>query len=400
MKCLALASLFLPCICAVSQVQENGYLEIPIVGHFGDQVTARGVEEALQAAASMGIKHIVFTVDSKGGDQLAARDVYQALKKREKAFRYHAVVQEATGVALAVVVWCDTVFIRCGGSVGGVNLAIDETRFPGVETSVVLLNLALMAGEDARRHGRSPELVRAMIDPSEEVHVFRDPDGKIRFTRDHPSIPKDSMLLEHSPGKVLTLDSTLAAELGFAKAFDGDVEELGKELGLAGWDSKGDAGRRAMTQAAHAERLRVTTLKDDRRQFLIDQNRRRREATKAAIERFMNLANEWHPKLDTYSTYKDRGAIWDGYWDGWTHDTGRLTPEARRKWRDRTDITTAALSKARGGVLEMKELEREAKSLGQQLLYPEGRLDEIRVDLELKIAMLVRERDKRFKDDK
>src|SRR6185295_12404101 len=105
-------------------------------------------------------------------------------------------------------------------------------------------------------------------------------------------------------------------------------------------------------------------------------------------------------KLGTYSTYKETCHWWDRYWDGCGVDTSRLTPEARLKWKDRTDITVTALSKARGGVQEMKYLEKEARELGQEAFFPDGRLEEMRLDLELKIAMLIRERDKRFRDDK
>ena len=84
----------------------------------------------------------------------------------------------------------------------------------------------------------------------------------------------------------------------------------------------------------------------------------------------------------------------DGY------DTGRLTQESRRVWRDRTDITISALSKARQGVVEMKQLEKEAKALRQEPMYPEGKLDALHVDLNLKIEMLGKERDKRYLDDR
>jgi hypothetical protein len=401
MKILAGAAILAATLAAAAHAQENSYLEVPIEGRFGDQVTAQGLEDSLKTAQCIGVKHIVFTVDSKGGDQVAARDLYNLLRKYDKAFRFHAVVREATGVALAVVVWCDTVFIRPGGNVGGVNLTIDEARYPGIETSVVLQNIALNASEEARRHGRSAELVRAMIDPEEAVYGWKDGEGREHVSRWVPSdVNGPQFVVQHQAGKVLTLTDRQAVELGFARAFEGKVADLGCELGLAGWNSAGDAGRQAMAVATRAEQIRGADARNDRQQFLIDQNLRRRNATKASIERFLSLAHEWQPKLGTYSTYKETGHYWDNFWEGWTLDAGRLTPESRQKWRDRTDITVTALSKARGGALEMKFLEKEALELGQPTLYPEGKLEGIRQDLEIKIAMLVRERDKRFKDDK
>jgi len=233
------------------------------------------------------------------------------------------------------------------------------------------------------------------------VNGWRDSAGRVQISKWVPNgVHSDDFILQHAPGSVLTLTDRQAVELRFARAYDGDAARLGRELGYMGWVAMGDAGKNAMTDATVAESAKAAAAKSDRQQFLIDQNHRRRGATKASIERFLGLAHEWNPKLATYSTYKETCHWWDHYWDGCGIDTGRLTPEARQKWKDRTDLTVAALSKARGGVLEMKVLEKEARELGQDLLYAEGKLEEMRLDLELKIAMLIRERDKRFKDDK
>ncbi len=385
-------TIILSALLAAAQVAEESYLEVPIVGRFGETVTARGVDDALRAAESLGADHVVFTVDSRGGDPVAGRDVYQAIGKYDPRFRYHAIVRESTGTALGVLVWCDTISIRPGGKVGGMNVPLDEPMLAGIEPGVILLNVALMAGGEAGRHGHSAELVRAMIDPSEAVVAWTDEDGKPKVGRELPEgVSTDRLILDHPAGKVLTLDDRQAVEVGFAVA---------DSLALSEWADLGPAGREMMEDAAEMERAKKAALRDGRKNYLIDQNRARREATRAAIERFLNLAHEWNPKLGTYSTYKENREIWDRYWEGGSTDTNRLTPEARQRWRDRTDVTAAALSKARGGVLEMRELEKEARRLGLPALYPNGALEEMRLDLELKIAMLVRERDQRFKEER
>ena len=400
MKAIAAAILGF-CLAAVAQAQENPYLEIPLEGRFGVEITAQGMEDAFALAECVGARHIVFTIDSRGGDQMVARDVYNLIAKFDKTFKFHAIVREATGVAVAPLVWCETLLIRPGGRIGGANLVVDENRYPGIEPGVVLLNLALNAAEEAKRHGRSPELIQAMIDPGQAVNGWRDAAGRVQISRWTPNdIHSDDFILRHPPGSVLTLSDRQAVELRFARAYDGDGAGLGRELGFMGWTAAGDVGRDAMAHATVAEKAKAAATASDRRTFLIEQNRRRRTAAKASIERFLNLANEWHPKLGTYSTYKETWYWWGTFWDGCGYDTGRLTPEARRKWKDRTDVTIAALSKARGGVLEMKQLEKEARQLGQEPMVPDGKLEEMRLDLELKIAMLVQERDKRFKDDR
>lgn len=70
------------------------------------------------------------------------------------------------------------------------------------------------------------------------------------------------------------------------------------------------------------------------------------------------------------------------------------------EWKDRTDVTVSALSKAQAGAAEMKLLEKEAQELGQPPMYSEGELDEIRQDLDLMMTFLLRNLDKRFMDNK
>jgi len=396
-----LTAFFTICLATALQAQDNGYLEIPLEGRLGEQVTARGVEDALNAARNLGANHIVFTIDSSGGDPLAALDLYALFSSRSRDFTFHALVREARGVAVIPLVWCETILIRPGGRIGGVDLTPDEARYPGVEPGVVVLNLALNAAEEAKRRGRSPELVRALLDPGQSVNGWRDGAGRIQISSWIPNgVHSDDFIVQHAAGSLLEMTERQAVELRFARAYEGDAAGLGRELGYSGWESKGEGGRKAVLHATVAERIRTSLLRNDRRLFLIDQNRRRRTAAKGSLERFLNLAHEWHPKLGTYSTYKETWHWWNTFWDGCGIDTGRLTPEARQKWRDRTDLTVAFLSRARGGVLEMKLLEKEARELGQEPFYADGKLEEMRLDLELKIALLIRERDRRFKEDK
>ena len=391
-----LAALALPAATVSAQSAET-YLEVPVVGSFGKEVTAAGIEAALSGAKEKGIKHVVFLVDSKGGRQTVAKEVNLALRKHDKAFKFHAIVTQATGVAVAVALWCDSIWVKPGAQIGGVNLAFDDTF--GVEPSVILMNIALNAGERAKEHGHSPELIRAMIDPDEPVYAWKDASGKAVFGRSLPAgAAKENVLLEHAAGKVLTISADQAVALGFARPLDGDASGIGKALGIAGWTSAGDAGKQAMVGATVAEERKSNEAKNDRERFLIDQNRKRREAAKAAIERFLDLANQWNPKAGTYSTYKDGG--WDGFWHGDGYDTGRLTQESRREWRDRTDITVSALSKARQGVIEMRALEKEAARMKQEPMMAEDKLENLQVDLTLKIDMLSKERQKRYLDDR
>jgi len=379
------------------QAQEGSYLEIPLKGRLGEEITASGVEKALKGAKAAGIKNIVFSVDSTGGDQMVCKDLVNILRNADKDFAFTAVVQEALGTAVVFIVRADKIFVRPGAKLGGVYLNTAKTeQETGVGSDVILSNIALNAGVQAKMHGRPAELIRAMIDPSEPVFAWKDAAGKAEFGRSlPPGTAKETILLEHKAGKVLTLTDAEAVALGFAQKFEGTVAELGKALGIEGWVSKGNA-LATLTEAAATEKTEKDGQKNDRQKFLIDQNRKRREETKVAIERCLEVAHEWNPKMATYSTQLE----WSGYWGGGSTDGNRMTPEARRKWQDRTSITVSYLSKARGGVAEMVKLEKDAKTMGQELLYPEGKLQSIYEDLGLTIAMLESEYSKRFVDDK
>src|SRR5690349_11376490 len=90
--------------------QDGAYLEIPVKGKLGEEITASGVDKALKAAKAAGIKNIVFNVDSAGGDQMVAKDLVNLLGNADKDFAYYAVVQQATGTALVFVVRADKIF--------------------------------------------------------------------------------------------------------------------------------------------------------------------------------------------------------------------------------------------------------------------------------------------------
>ena len=68
MRTLIAACILALSISPAAAAQENSYLEIPLDGRFGDQITARGLEDALSTARCLGAKHIVFTINSPGGD--------------------------------------------------------------------------------------------------------------------------------------------------------------------------------------------------------------------------------------------------------------------------------------------------------------------------------------------
>src|SRR5205085_1669100 len=156
----------------------------------------------------------------------------------------------------------DRIFVRSGALIGGVRLNTSKIeQEAGVGADVVLSNIALNAGVQAQERGRSAELIRAMIDPGESVFAWKGAGGKAEFGRRlPPDTAKQDILLEHKGGKLLTLNAEQLVALNFATAFEGPVDALGKELGIDGWASKGDA-HATMVQAATTEKAALETKK-------------------------------------------------------------------------------------------------------------------------------------------
>jgi hypothetical protein len=368
------------------------YLEIPVIGRIGAQVRPEEIEKALAYAEGHAVQHVVFYVDSQGGDALAARSIHLILEKHDKTLTYTAMVRDAVGVAMVIPVWCRSIFVLPGASMGGVHLNLDPARFgPGMTAGIILANVALNAGVVAERHGHPPELIRAMVDPAETVAVWRDESGTWQYAQSlPPEVAKPDVALEDGPRSTLTLSAEQAVSLGLARPFDGPVDRLGRELGLPGWASAGDAGKDAMA-GVEPPNMTKALAKAKHPQWLLDQNVRLREATKEAIENYMNRANQWDPKLGTYSTIKE-----GNWWGSWQHDTGRLTSKARTEWRERTDTTIVALLHARQGIQEMIELDRQAKTLDIEPTYDDGKLQAYLKDVEAKIDLLQKHREQRY----
>jgi hypothetical protein len=368
------------------------YLEVPVIGRIGAQVRPEGIEKALTYAGAHAIPHVVFYVDSQGGDALAARSIHLLLEKHGRGLTYTAVVRDAVGVAMVFPVWCRDIFVMPGASMGGVHLNLDPARFgPGVTSGIILAAVALNAGAVAERHGHPADLIRAMVDPAETVAVWRDESGKWEYAQSlPPEVDRTHVELLDGPRSTLTLSAEQAVSLGLARLFDSPIDRLGKELGLPGWVSAGDAGKDAMAGIEPPNTTKALA-KAKHPQWLIDQNVRLREATKEAVEKYMNLANKWDPKLGTYSTIKE-----GDWWGHWQYDTGRMTSKAKKEWRERTDTTIQALLHARQGIQEMIDLDRQAKGLDIESTYDDGKLQAYLKDVEAKIDLLQKHREQRY----
>lgn len=357
------------------------YLEIPIVGRFGAQVSPEGVRKALAYAARYRIPHVVFYVDSQGGDRLAARRIYETLQKYPD-MRFYALVRDSVGVAMAVTVFCEKVFMLPGSNLGGVVLESDDDGVSEDARALELAQVAYEVGQSAGKRGWPAPLVRAMIDPAETVYAWRDEGGKLVTAPRLPAtVSRNAVIVSNGPDSVLTLNRTQAVNIG-ARSYNGTVEGLGAELGLEKWTRESDYGATAMMDSAKSQQRR-TAVASRRKDVEIARLVQRRDATKKYIDRCLTLAHAWDPEQSAYSSFDKYEQKWERYWGGPLEPT--IT---RTRWRELTDVTIDALTKAYQGIDRMKDLEDKAVDLGLEPLYAEGELEKYQDDIEVKVTLL------------
>jgi hypothetical protein len=367
----------------------NRYLEIPITGRLGRDVPPETIDRILQRASEQRVPHIVFLVDCVEGDHAATLSINAILERYEPRFTYIAVVHNAIGEGVLFPLRSRIRLVRPGSNLGGADLTLAwDAISAGVDPDVLRSNVVLNAEAIARRHGWDPLVVRAMIEPEAPLVAWRDPSGVVRFGAKAPG--GVTPLFRKPEGRVLVLTGEQAVALGLARPINAPVDRLGEILGLPGWASAGDDGRRALAEARSKQENAAKRLAADLQSRERDRVASQRETAKRAMDYFLQKADEWDPRRGTYTT---QGG--DGWWYGWGDAMNRLSPESREEWRFRTDLTMDALARASQAASRLAELEKEAERLGLPRLVPQETLDSVRNDSAVRIQILDINRDQR-----
>lgn len=316
------------------RTEELKYLEIPIVGVFGEDIIPVGVSEALQQARRRGVSHIVFRIDSGGGQVWAADDIAKILDEHDDEFTYHALIQHAGSAAIWVALSCDTITMTPGSSIGAaVVFTKDETT--GAAEVDAKLNSAIAAQLAARaeRKGHNPVLVRAMVLAEAEAYGWKEDDGPWQFAPERPKSANPSSLRTiDTRDTVLTLTASEALDFGFARFSESaDLDALGEPLGVGAWRSGGLMGANEMQRAR--DKARPIFEKFD---LLVDQ-----------VMLSIQTAIESDPNRGTY--YIDQ--------------YGNLADSSRRDWQRNTDAALRAWRRVQAGLIEIEKLEREREKL-------------------------------------
>ncbi|MHC4710290.1 MAG: Clp protease/crotonase-like domain-containing protein, partial [Planctomycetota bacterium] len=275
--------------------QDTLYLEVPIEGVFGKDIYADGVNAALRYAGRYRIHHVVFVVNSPGGDLDESRATYDLLRRNQRQFTFHAIVRECIDGALGVAVWCDSIHILPGARLGGGSSGSGR----GDEDRLLRSQVAREIIRQARLEGPVADIVGAMIDPDRTLAAWRDEAGEIVVgAAAPPAVPAARQVFRVGPGELLVLDHEQAVGLGL-EPLVGGAAELGGVVGLSGWKAESDYGRRVMAETAGRKR-REAEEASAKFAAAVEDNVRRREALEQYLQECLQRAAEWNPSDASY----------------------------------------------------------------------------------------------------
>jgi hypothetical protein len=367
---------------------DNSYLEVPIVGDVGLDVSADAIANILRYANTHGVRHLVFVVDSAGGDLDEAVEIYDLLRLARGKPVGHVIVRRCIGPALAVAFWAKDLRFLSGARLGVLPRAAEGE----VDSELALsrAQLAYKVVSETGKKGLGAEILRAIVDPDATLCVWRGDDGKPAFDAVCPSgVAAADVIIKVSPGATLELTEAHARALGMPE-FSGGAAELGAHLGLKGWVAESDYGVRTMTRIA-LEKRKAATAKQAAHDAKVTKNMSRRATTNDYVSHCLQEAAAWDPTKGSYALY---ATYYDWGW-GWGADTSgkKYTLESQKKWKTRTDACSYYLASAVKGLKQMRTLDKEAVKLGLDPTYPAGEIEKLLMDLGVRLRTLAQHRD-------
>ena len=312
----------------------GAYLDVPLIGTFGEDIYPKGVEAALTAAEERGIKHVVFHIKSPGGEVWAARKIAEILAEHEGKVTTHALIEEALSASIWVVFSCDTVEIAPGGTVGAAVVFKREHTTGAAEVDAKM-NSALAAelGAVAERHGRDPAIVRAMMLPEAELYAWEE-GGKPNLASQRPPAAPAGMRVLSDRSDVLTLTAEEAARIGLAERVAGaDAIGVGLARGIEGWtlvEKLGEETMRKQSKVSADARAELEHLA---------------EKLKAAIVEAVS-SDPSHYKFEINTR------------------TGEMNPDSKRRWTELSDKAIAAWTHAKAALGAFERMRGKAAELG------------------------------------
>jgi len=311
---------------------ETPYLLVPIKGVFGVDVGPSGVERVLEYAARRGIEHVVFEIDSPGGQVWAAEGISDAIAAHDDEIRCYALVDDAISAAIWVAFNCDRIFVRPDGTIGGAVAYRQDTSTGAVEVDAKLNSIlaARLAGI-CERNGHPEPVARAMILHETSLYASRDGDGGYYFSNDGG----DKQLDDET--SVVTLTGELVEEYQIGVRYEGDAQGLGETLGLEGWTLASDFGEASMRRGKASLRKRAELARDH--------------------QRVMGELASWSRMIQENDPSKGNYVI---------HEGGAMTSDSIREWRRRTDACLRGCEEIKDALDELQRIDSRLGRLGYQ----------------------------------
>jgi len=212
------------------------FMDVPLEGTFGEDVSHDGVYNAMRAAvADPYIEHVVFTIDSSQGNLLGEETFNEFIED----IVVHAIVKDATGPAIFPAFYSQNIFMVDDGQIGGLPLH----RFvPQGSEEVIAKMVGIFSSQLASAasfNGHNPDIVRAMIDTTKELHYWEE-DGQVVVSNAAPRSMGDVenyfRVGSDFASDTIVLNAQQAIKLELARPIIGyDALWVGDELGDEDW---------------------------------------------------------------------------------------------------------------------------------------------------------------------
>lgn len=235
-----------------AEVAGPSYFEIPVMGVIGLEVTAKGLGDALAAARAAKASHVVLLFDSPGGLISECEQIIDVMDQN-RDLNTIAYVKTAYSAACVVAVTCKTIIMYPTGQIGAaVPYRATPSGTPIEVNEKMTSAFRARARSAAAIGGHDSELLMGMIDTKMELYATQGPLGPSISEQTGP----DATLIK-AKDKILTLTAEEATRYGLAKAVARGTSDLGRQVGIEQWTSRGREGWEIMQSSASAQRATV-----------------------------------------------------------------------------------------------------------------------------------------------
>ncbi len=224
------------------------YLVIPIRGEIGKEVLGPGVDRAIAyAIETRSIKHIVFDIDSPGGQIAVAKEIVTSITRAKSLFSFHAHIRRAHSSAIWIAFACDRIWTERTASIGGaLPFIIDATGNIAVDEKLISIFAAEVAAT-AGSAGYPESIARAMVQPKAMVYATPNKTGGWTFANSKPQ--GDGAEVIDDTDQLLTMTAASLVKYGISRPLQTGPAGIGSELKLENWKMANEYGIKSMEYA-------------------------------------------------------------------------------------------------------------------------------------------------------